>query len=76
MARPISQIAADIRKAWPNIYFGAVPYLEAMDQFRSVSDLYYEDDARWIVLYFLGNAGCFRGEEARKLKAELKALVK
>jgi hypothetical protein len=73
--RPIHEIADDIRAAWPNVYFGAKPYLEAMQDLNSIEENYGCDSARSIVLYFLGNANSFRGEEARALKAELKALV-
>jgi hypothetical protein len=70
--RDISTIANDIRKEWKNPYFGAVPYLNAMACLHSADDAYGADSARTIVAYFLGNASTFRGEQARKLKAELK----
>jgi hypothetical protein len=74
--RPICEIAKDISKAWKNVYFGAVPYLSAMLALDSVNDNYGMDSGRSIVAYFLSNAQSFRGPEARKLKAELKALIK
>lgn len=74
--RPIYDIAADIRANWPKVYFGAVPYLEAMDSLNHVTDKYYADSAKSIVLYFLSNATTWRGERAREIKAELKALIK
>lgn len=73
--RPIAEIAEDIRLAWPKPYFGAVPYLGAMLRLGSIHDTYGEDSAKSIVLYFLSNATTFRGEDARRLKAELKALA-
>jgi hypothetical protein len=75
-ARPLSVIAADVRANWPKVYFGAVPYLNAMFTLDSIADDYIADSGRSIVLYFLGNATTFRGPEARRLKAELKALLK
>jgi len=74
-ARPLFTIARDIRGAWPRVNFGAVPYLEAMSSLNSINDKYYEDDARGIVRYFLANAAQFRGDAAKALKAELKALL-
>ena len=74
--RPLHVIAREIRKTWPKVNFGAVPYLEAMGTLNSISDNYYLDSAKSIVLYFLANAGTWRGEDARRIKAELKALVK
>jgi hypothetical protein len=74
-ARPLSTIARDIRATWPKVYFGAVPYLQAMAQLDTVNDKYGLDDARSIVNYFLANAGTWRGDDARRIKAELKAMV-
>jgi hypothetical protein len=73
--RPLSTIAREIRSTWPKVYFGAVPYLQAMAQLGTVDDNYGLDDARSIVNYFLANAGTWRGDDARRIKAELKAMV-
>jgi hypothetical protein len=73
--RPLSVIARDIRAHWPKVYFGAVPYLQAMAQLGSINDKYYEDSARSVVNYFLANAGTWRGDDARRIKAELKSMV-
>jgi hypothetical protein len=73
--RPLSVIARDIRASWPKVYFGAVPYLQAMAQLGSINDKYYEDSARSVVNYFLANAGTWRGDDARRIKAELKSMV-
>jgi hypothetical protein len=74
-ARPLYAIARDISKAWPNVNYAAKPYLEAMRELSTVSDKYGYDDARSIVLYFLSNAASFRGDQAKALKSELKAIV-
>jgi hypothetical protein len=74
--RPLSTIARDIREHWPKVYFGAVPYLDAMATLDSVDDNYFLDDARSIVVYFLSNATTFRGEHARRIKKELKGMLK
>lgn len=34
--RPIYEIAREIRKDWTNVYFGAVPYLQAMGSLDSI----------------------------------------
>ena len=71
--RPISSIAYDIHKEWGvKVNYAAKPYLSALKGLESISDHYGYDSARSIVLYFLGNASTFRGEEAKSLKAELK----
>jgi hypothetical protein len=76
MARPLSNIAHDIRRDWKNVYFGAQPYLSAMFELNSVNDQYMYDTGRSIVLYFLSNASTWRGPVAKEIKAELKAMLK
>ena len=76
MTRSISTIARDIRRDWIKPYFGAVPYLEAMLSIDTISDKYYCDSADSVVRYFLANATSWRGESARAIKAELKAMLK
>ena len=73
--RPLYAIARDIRAHWPKVYFGAVPYLQAMASLNDINDKYGLDDARSIVNYFLANAGTWRGEDAKRIKAELKSMV-
>ncbi len=74
-ARPISAIALDIKREWKNVYFGAVPYLDAMRSLNGIGDAYGCDSAKSIISYFLANATSFRGPAARTLKAELKAIA-
>ena len=74
--RPLYEIAAEIRRDWKKVYFGAVPYLDAMQTLNSITDNYYQDSGKSIVLYFLCNAGTWRGDTARRVKAELKAMSK
>lgn len=62
-------------KAWPNVWFGAKPYLSAMHSLDSIDDDYGADSGKSIVLYFLANAATWRGEDARRLKAELKQIA-
>jgi len=72
--RSIRSIALDIRKEWTKVNYAAKPYLDAMMELNSINDKYYEDSAKSVVFYFLSNASSFRGERAKALKAELKAL--
>lgn len=74
--RSLSVIANEIRKDWSNVYFGAVPYLDAMSMLNSVNDKYIMDSGKSIVLYFLSNAGAWRGEVARNVKKELNSMIK
>lgn len=75
MARPIYEIAREIRKAWTKVSPYTEPYLEAMQSLDSINDNYYFDSGKSIVLYFLGNANTWRGEDARRIKTELKQMV-
>lgn len=78
--RSISQIAYEIQTSWKNVYYGAVPYLSAMYHIKSIDDehgdvMYGDDTARSVVRYFLSNATGWRGEDARRIKAELKVMI-
>ena len=73
--RPLHVIARDIRKDWRKVYFGAVPYLDALQELDTVRDMYLHDSAASIVRYFLANANTWRGEAARTIKRELKTMV-
>lgn len=74
--RPLYEIAREIRKDWKKVSPYAAPYLSAMSTLESVDDNYIFDSGRSIVLYFLANAGTWRGETAKRIKAELKEMCK
>lgn len=74
--RELSVIAADIRATWPKVSPYALPYLMAMEELSSVDDKYLYDSGDSIVRYFLANANTWRGEDARRIKAELKGMLK
>jgi hypothetical protein len=74
--RSIKSIAREIAADWKKPYFAAVPYLRAMHSLNSVNDTYGYDSARSVVLYFLSNASAWRGDAARRIKAELKNMCK
>jgi len=76
MERSISTIAAEIRSDWKKVYFGAVPYLDAMSSMDNLKSMYGYDDCRGIVLYFLSNASKWRGPTAKRIKAELNLMLK
>lgn len=73
--RPLYTIANEIRKDWKKVYFGAVPYLQAMGTLNGINDSYGMDSGNSIVAYFLSNAGTWRGETARRVKKELKKMA-
>lgn len=86
--RTLREIALEVWNDWPaarnagtwdsqlGMYVGehpAHPYLLAMLTLESMTDRFHEDGARSVVAYFLSNATGWRGETARRIKAELKA---
>ena len=76
--RTFAEIAQEIKQSWKNIYFGAKPYVDAMAKINSTDKnaSYLFEDAESIVLYFLANATTWRGADARRIKAELKSMIK
>jgi len=72
----VSEIAHAIAKDWTNVSPYAADYLNAMKEIRSVEDNYYADSAKSVIMYFLANAGSYRGDNARSYKALLKELIK
>ena len=76
--RTFAAIAREIKSVWTKPYFGAVPYIDAMLEIHS-SDKnapYLFETAKDIVPYFLANATTWRGDDARRIKAELKEMIK
>lgn len=74
--RPLYEIAKEVRKTWPKVNFAAKPYLDAMASLNSINDPFYQDSGKSVVLYFLANAGSWRGDDAKRIKAELNAMAK
>jgi hypothetical protein len=74
--RSLSVIAREIAHDWKNPYFGAVPYMNAMRSLDDIKDTFYADSAQSVVLYFLSNAATWRGETAKRIKAELKSMLR
>jgi hypothetical protein len=72
----IAFLARVVKRDWKRVYFGAVPYLDAMFSLESVDDSFGLDNGRSIVSYFLANAQTYRGPVAKMVKAELKTRLK
>jgi hypothetical protein len=73
--RPLSVIAREVYQDWKKVNYAAKPYLDAMAQLHSIDDDYMYDSARSVVLYFLSNARTWKGEVAKRVKAELKKMA-
>jgi hypothetical protein len=82
LSRPLYEIAREIRVDWSaQTKNGRVPsaadtYLRPMEILTAITDNYHLDSAKSVVLYFLANAETWKGEVARRIKAELKEMVK
>jgi hypothetical protein len=76
MPRPLYKIAEDIAADWENPHYTAVSYLNAMGSLSSLEDRFGADDGEAIVLYFLSNAGKWRGPVAKSIKKELRGMLK
>jgi len=74
--RYIYEIAEDIYKCWRKVHYAAKPYLDAMLCLRTLDDKYGLEYADMVVLYFLNNATSWRGDDARRIKAELNGMIK
>ena len=87
MTRTVSQIAKDIVVEYTAILVrskpGQVPcyvtysrpYLTEMLNMEKVTDPVGLEDGVMVILYFLNNAHNWRGPQARRLKAELNAML-
>lgn len=75
-ARTLRSIAIEIYADWKPVNYAAKPYLEAMGGLVNIRDNYYLDSGRSVVEYFLANADTWRGKVAKRVKAELKAMLK
>lgn len=73
-ARPIYEIAQEIYKTWPKVNYDAKPYLEAMTTMNRLTEKFGVESCSDILDRFLVNAATWRGEDARRIKAELKAM--
>lgn len=76
--RTLREIALEIDweckgKDW---YAYAEAYVVPMMTLDTMSDRYFEDSAESIVAYALANLQSWRGENARRIKAELNAMLK
>jgi hypothetical protein len=74
--RPLSEIAAEIAADWTALHGAAQPYLDAMSKLRSANVPYVFETGSDMIQGFLINAQTWRGPVARRVKLELKAILK
>ena len=75
--RDLQTICREIYQDWgTRVNYAAKPYLQAMNSIHTVQDKHGYDSAHSIISYFLANATSWRGDVARRVKAELNAMLK
>lgn len=74
--RFLHQIASEIYATWPVVNPYAKAYLANMARMGTINDDFMGYPADEIVLRFLDNASGWRGEHARRIKAELNSMLK
>lgn len=78
--RPLSDIASEIvrdpayKKMPSKIY--AEAYVQPMRSMNDIEDNYFADTGVSVVSYALANLSSYRGDTARRVKSELKAMLK
>ena len=84
--RTFSAIAEEVLNLWKTKYGKglpwslkcALPYLEAMLECDTTDKdaQYYAETVESVVVYFLANITNWRGDDAKRIKAELKSMLK
>ena len=84
--RTFSAIAAEVLNLWKTKYGKdlpwslkyALPYLVAMLKCNTTDkdSQYYAETVEGVVIYFLANITNWRGDDAKRIKAELKSMLK
>lgn len=84
--RTFSAIANEVVDLWKAKYGKdlpwslkcALPYLQAMAECYTTNKnaQYYAETVESVVIYFLANITNWRGEDAKRIKAELKEMLK
>jgi hypothetical protein len=75
MHRALYRIAREIKNDWVKMSYSAKPYVEAMFEGDQITDKYIVGDFHSVVLGFICNASTWRGETAKRIKAELKEIA-
>jgi hypothetical protein len=74
--RPLNIIASDISRSWQMIDLRAVGPLDIMGSLNSIRDTYCDrTPATTIVRQFLFNASQWQGDDARRIKSELRGML-
>ena len=70
-----AELVRIIRADWQNPNYAAVPYLDALEGVTTWNCTVEFESARSLAPYLLNNLRTYRGETARFVKAQLKAVA-
>ncbi|MCX8008167.1 MAG: hypothetical protein N3A54_00520 [Patescibacteria group bacterium] len=73
--RPLSTIAEEIERKWKNAPKNVKEYINIMKKMNKITESYYEETGISIVEKFLSEANQWTGEDANKIKKELKTML-
>ncbi len=74
--RPLSEIATEITADWTAKRGAAQPYMDAMSELRNATDRHGIETGSDMIQGFLNDAQTWRGEVARRIKVELRAILR
>lgn len=74
--RTIKEIAQEIQSDWKTANKEASQYLIMMEVLKTMNDKFINKDATTIVINFLVSARGYRSDKAKRIKNELKNLIK
>jgi hypothetical protein len=75
--RPLYEIAREIKEDASHraFWWKAEPYVSAMLKIDKITDMYMFEPADMVVRYALGNLIGWRGDTAKRIKTELRAML-
>lgn len=73
--RPLSEIALEIEKSWPDPPGNVPAHIGALKQVRRITDHYKDTPVAAIVRRPLDAADTWQGQDAEFIKAELEAML-
>ena len=71
----MESIAKGKHRYWRDMFPYLAPYADALLSLNSIEDNYMFDSGRTIVGGFLSNCSTWKGETAKRLKAELRTIA-
>jgi hypothetical protein len=74
--RSLATIAQEINELWSKQHYGAIMPIIAMENMVTTRDHYRSISGKDAIQLFLANASSWRGDDAKRIKAELKHMLK